>query len=296
VLPGVLTSLTNQERAQNNVPPLTENALLDQVAQDKANDMATLGYFAHTSPQGKTPWYWFDLVGYRYSAAGENLAVNYFESADVANAWMNSPEHRANIVKAGYTDIGIGVASGIYQGQNTVFVAQEFGTPLLFPPVEQTPAAPAQTKTVAKTSAPVAKTPTTKTTPTVATKPVSKTPVVAATPTPTTVKVLGEETTTAPGIATNFSIFGSIKLFAEKVLTSPGKYVNDIYWALLALIVLALGLAIFIKSEIHHPAILFRGFSLLAIVVALMFVNIKVVHPKTNVSASGVSATVLDAY
>jgi cell division septation protein DedD len=305
VLPGVLTSLTNQERAQNNVPPLTENALLDQAAQDKANDMATFGYFAHTSPEGKTPWYWFGLVGYRYQAAGENLAVNYFESADVATAWMNSPEHRANIVKAGYTDIGIGVASGVYEGQNTVFVAQEFGKPFpvasaeeLIPPATP-PTAPVATPTPAPikpktTPAPVAPKTTAKTTPTVATKPVVTPPTVVITP--VAIKILGEETTSAPTTTTNFSIFSTLKLFVEKVLTSPGKYVNYIYGAFLALIVMALLMAIFIKSEMQHPAILLRGFSLLAIVIALLFINIKVVHVKTNVEASGASATVLEAF
>src|ERR1035437_7875431 len=62
VLPGVLTVLTNDERAQNGAPPLVENKLLDQAAQAKADDMVKNGYFAHTSPEGKNPWYWFDQV------------------------------------------------------------------------------------------------------------------------------------------------------------------------------------------------------------------------------------------
>src|SRR3989344_3789576 len=56
VLPGVLTTLTNEDRADNNVPSLVENKLLDQAAQLKAEDMAAKGYFAHTSPEGKSPW------------------------------------------------------------------------------------------------------------------------------------------------------------------------------------------------------------------------------------------------
>ncbi|MEJ0001761.1 MAG: CAP domain-containing protein [bacterium] len=132
VLPAVLADLTNKERADNGAAPLTENALLDKAAQEKADDMARNGYFAHTSPEGKTPWYWFQQVGYNYIYAGENLAVNFFESNDVAQAWMNSPTHRENIVKKEYTEIGIGVATGTYQGHNTVFVAQLFGKPLVF--------------------------------------------------------------------------------------------------------------------------------------------------------------------
>lgn len=130
VLPGVLTSLTNEQRLQNNAPLLTENPVLVSAAQLKANDMASRGYFSHNTPDGKTPWYFLDQVNYKYSLAGENLAINFFESIDVANAWMASPTHRANIVKKDYTEIGIAVASGTYEGRNAVFVVQFFGKPL----------------------------------------------------------------------------------------------------------------------------------------------------------------------
>ena len=98
---------TNAARVTANIPPLTENALLDAAAQDKANDMVANNYFAHTSPSGITPWYWFNYVGYNFSTAGENLAVNFDDSSDVTTAWMNSPEHRENILNAGFTQIGI---------------------------------------------------------------------------------------------------------------------------------------------------------------------------------------------
>ncbi|MEI6553150.1 MAG: CAP domain-containing protein, partial [bacterium] len=75
------------------------------------------------------PWYWIDQTGYQYSSAGENLAVNFDYSKDVVQAWMNSPTHRANIVKAKYQEIGIGIAEGFYQGRPSVFVVQMFGTP-----------------------------------------------------------------------------------------------------------------------------------------------------------------------
>lgn len=129
VLPGALTVLTNNARAENQAPALSENALLDQAATLKAQDMAAKGYFAHTSPEGKTPWYWFNAVGYHYVYAGENLAVNFTDSADVTAAWMNSPTHRANIVSDHYTEVGTGVATGTYKGREAVFVAQDFGSP-----------------------------------------------------------------------------------------------------------------------------------------------------------------------
>ena len=134
VLPGVLSTLTNEKRLAENMPQLLENPLLMQSAQLKAEDMATKSYFAHTSPEGKTPWYWLKQVGYSYAYAGENLAVNFVDSEDVTEAWMNSPTHRANIVSGAYTEIGTGIATGVYKGNNAVFVAQVYGRPALFNP------------------------------------------------------------------------------------------------------------------------------------------------------------------
>jgi len=91
--------------------------------------MASKGYFAHYSPSGLSPWYWFTKAGYSYKKAGENLAVNFKDSDDVVRAWMNSPTHKANIVKEGYTEIGIGIAEGVYQGKKATFVVQLFAAP-----------------------------------------------------------------------------------------------------------------------------------------------------------------------
>lgn len=301
VLPAVLTTLTNEERAQNDAPPLTESALLDQAAQLKANDMATLGYFAHTSPEGKTPWYWFDQVGYRYTLAGENLAVNFFESEDVADAWMNSPTHRANIVKKGYTEIGIGVASGVYQGRNTVFVAQLFGKPINFAalnPVEAN-TTPTETTPAPKTTAP---TPTPKpvtTTPKPKT-PTTETPQIATapkptTPAPTTVEVLGEESHTTSSVVVAAHSQSFIKSFVGRVLSSPRQYMNYIYGGIGLLVILVLLLMLFIKTELRHPAILARGMALVVVIILLTYINLTVVNTGTEVPESGLSATVLEA-
>lgn len=129
VLPAIIVELTNEERTGESLTTLTRNPLLDEAAQRKAEDMATHEYFAHTSPDGVTPWYWFDDVGYDFARAGENLAVHFTESDDVVDAWMDSPGHRDNILGDGYTEIGVGTAKGEYKGFPTVFVVQLFGTP-----------------------------------------------------------------------------------------------------------------------------------------------------------------------
>lgn len=126
---GVIIALTNTERKDEKLPELVENETLNQAALLKAQDMAERGYFAHNTPEGLSPWYWFTKAGYSYKKAGENLAVNFDDSEDVVNAWMNSPTHKANIVKDGYTEIGIGVAEGSYKGRKATFVVQLFATP-----------------------------------------------------------------------------------------------------------------------------------------------------------------------
>jgi Cysteine-rich secretory protein family len=121
--------LANEDREAENVPQFTQNPLLEEAAQRKADDMVKNGYFAHVSPDGKTPWYWFKDVGYEYNYAGENLAVNFTDSEKVHKAWMNSLYHRGNILDTRFTEIGIATAEGRFNGKNTVFVVQMFGNP-----------------------------------------------------------------------------------------------------------------------------------------------------------------------
>lgn len=140
VLPAVVVDLTNTERVDLALPKLTRNPVLDEAATLKAQDMAKNSYFSHDSPTGVTPWHWFKEVGYTFAHAGENLAVYFSDSSEVVEAWMNSPTHRANIVGSQYREIGVGVARGTYDGFDTVFVVQLFGTPAI--PVVSEVAAP----------------------------------------------------------------------------------------------------------------------------------------------------------
>lgn len=137
IYPQVLAQLTNEDRAKANLKELAVSPVLEEVARLKVQDMAAKGYFAHNSPEGLTPWHWFAQAGYKYEYAGENLAIDFSDSEDVADAWMNSPTHRANILNGTYTEVGIATARGTYKGKEVVFVAQEFGTPKKAAPVSQ---------------------------------------------------------------------------------------------------------------------------------------------------------------
>lgn len=129
IYPKVLAQLTNEDRNKASLSELTTNPVLEEVARLKAEDMAAHGYFAHNSPTGVTPWHWFAKAGYEYDYAGENLAINFSDSKDVVEAWMNSPTHRANILNNNYTEIGIATARGTYEGKEAVWVVQSFGKP-----------------------------------------------------------------------------------------------------------------------------------------------------------------------
>jgi uncharacterized protein YkwD len=129
VLPSVIVDLTNTERTSQKIPLLTRSTLLDEAARLKAEDMKKFDYFAHYSPQGVSPWHWFDAVHYNYLYAGENLAVYFDDSEEVVEGWMDSPLHKENILKTEYTEIGVAVVEGKHDGYSTYFVVQLFGTP-----------------------------------------------------------------------------------------------------------------------------------------------------------------------
>lgn len=126
----VLTQ-TNIQRQNNGLPPLQYNSVLSVSATNKANDMFTNNYWAHTSPTGTTPWDFFKAVDYHYSVAGENLARDFYDTESLMNGWMNSPTHKANIINSKYQEIGIGVVNGTLGGIKTTLVVQHFGAPIV---------------------------------------------------------------------------------------------------------------------------------------------------------------------
>ncbi len=256
VLPGVLDDLTNKNRQNDSLPVLAISPVLNEVATLKAQDMASKGYFAHISPDGKTPWYWFNQVGYKYEFAGENLAVDFTDSTDVALAWMNSPAHRANILKNQYTEMGTGVATGTYQGNPTVFVAQVFGSP-----VRQVVAvAVAVAKDVAKAEEPPVQ---------VATQAV----VPGVRP-----EVLGIATDSvamaAPAVqAVPVAVVTQQSSVTNQFLTSPRHLLNIIFTLIGAIIAIAVALKLFIRMDKKHPALITNGLVVIVIILGIFTVN-----------------------
>jgi Cysteine-rich secretory protein family len=98
----------NAYRVQNNVAPLTESLILDNVARWMVNDMATNNYFSHTDSLGRDPFTRMDAMGYGYNTwRGENLVAVTDTAAYAFQYWSESPEHNANMLNPHYTVIGI---------------------------------------------------------------------------------------------------------------------------------------------------------------------------------------------
>lgn len=125
-----ITSLfdeTNAAREQAGVAPLELNEKLNDAAYLKAQDMIANQYWAHTSPSGVEPWKWFGDVKYDYSEAGENLAKGFYSTNAVMTAWLNSPEHKENIINTNYKDVGFAILTGELDGKQTTLIVALYG-------------------------------------------------------------------------------------------------------------------------------------------------------------------------
>jgi hypothetical protein len=203
--------------------------------------MAAKSYFAHVAPDGTTFRTLLDRVGYEYSYAGENLAVDFSESADVETAWMNSPTHRANILKGEYTHVGFGITQGVYEGKEVTFIAQFFATKRV----------PSVSPAVAIAPRNEPKVP--------ATKPV----VIANTDAG---EVLGTETESQLETAAGE---------AAVLATSPAKTVGYLVFAFTAFVAIIFTLTVFMhmRNRYLYREVIVGGLFILAIGIGILFYN-----------------------
>jgi len=120
---------TNQERRKAGLANLNLNSKLNQAAYFKVNDMFEKQYWGHDAPDGTKPWKWFIEADYGYTMAGENLAKNFYTAESVTAAWMDSAEHRKNMLEPDYTEVGFAVANEELHGKNTTVVVALYGRP-----------------------------------------------------------------------------------------------------------------------------------------------------------------------
>jgi uncharacterized protein YkwD len=122
--------LVNAERVRIGVAPLVGNSLLAAAAQGHADDMVALGYFSHTSADGRTFDQRIRAAGYAGSRLAENIAWGQRSLGTprrIVAAWMDSAGHRANILNGALRDSGIGVAARTPGGATGGTFVHDFG-------------------------------------------------------------------------------------------------------------------------------------------------------------------------
>lgn len=268
ILSAVLVDSANADRVKLSEQTLKVNPLLVQAAQLKANDMAAKGYFAHVSPTGVDPWYWFGQAGYKYVRAGENLGVNFSDSKDLHTAWMNSPGHRANIVNANYSEIGIATAKGIYKGQEAMFVVEMFGQPAK-------PKAPLLSlgTTSANTAPKVTPKPSVKPKPSPSPSPTPKVVEAAASSHTDFVALAVNDDPPAGGLAATEQPAPNQATFAEKILSEPKTVTDNLFISALVAVLVALGLAIFVRVEVQSARIVTNGLIMVIVMLGIIVLN-----------------------
>ncbi len=122
-LEAAMLALVNAERAKvGGLRPLAADAETVEVSRAHSGDMFERGYFAHVTPEGRTPFDRLRAAKLGYRAAGENLALA--RTLDMAHTGlMNSPGHRANILNPAFGRVGIGILDG---GRRGLMVTQTF--------------------------------------------------------------------------------------------------------------------------------------------------------------------------
>ncbi len=134
---GVLADI-NAFRTQHKLAPLRLSAPLTTAAREHTQQMADQGYFAHESADGSAFWkriqHLYTSSPWRYWSVGENLL---WSSPDVdaqgaLQMWLDSPEHRANLLTARWREIGVSAlhvaaAPGAFRGLDVTIVTTDFG-------------------------------------------------------------------------------------------------------------------------------------------------------------------------
>jgi uncharacterized protein YkwD len=134
---GVLQKL-NLARVEHGLGPLKLSMRLTTAADAHTVEMASAGYFDHSSRDGTPFWkrvsQWYGSTGYNFWTVGENILWSSpsLTPGRAIALWMASPEHRANILSSQWHEIGVaavhvGSAPGVYHGLPVTIVTTDFG-------------------------------------------------------------------------------------------------------------------------------------------------------------------------
>ncbi len=116
---------TNEKRREHGIETLSADPMLMTAARQHSQNMARQQTLSHTL-DGKSVEARVKGLDYKYLAIGENVSFNQPDAQSVVEGWMKSPGHRANILNANYTQIGVGVTA---DDQGRQYFTQVFGRP-----------------------------------------------------------------------------------------------------------------------------------------------------------------------
>lgn len=119
-----ILELVNQERTSRGLSALTRNTQLDAAADGHAADMHDKSFFAHTGSDGSSVGDRATAAGFMWTRIGENIGEGDVTAEKMMELWMNSDGHRANILDADFTLLGVGTDE-----RGTKLWVQVFGTP-----------------------------------------------------------------------------------------------------------------------------------------------------------------------
>ncbi len=117
--------LVNIERDKVGAAHLVLDGALCDAANMRAIEMDYSGNFSHTRPDGRDFFTVFSFCKISFYTCGENIAAGYPTPAAVVDGWMNSTGHKANILNAAFTKMGLGYSTG-GGGEYRHYWAQEF--------------------------------------------------------------------------------------------------------------------------------------------------------------------------
>ena len=106
-------NLINAERARYRLPALAWDGQLCRVARGHSEQMGRRNFFDHEAPDGSNLLDRVDASGVAWRSLGENIAYNQGQVDPVRAAveqWLQSPKHRANILRGNFTHTAVGVA------------------------------------------------------------------------------------------------------------------------------------------------------------------------------------------
>ena len=126
-----MLDLHNEARTDRGLPRMCVHPALQRAARAHSQEMLDRDYFSHDSANGDRFWVRLERFGYNWRTAGENILYDPGSpdsTQSVFRVWMQSPDHKSNIINGRFREVGVGARSGNYKGSKATMWTVDFGT------------------------------------------------------------------------------------------------------------------------------------------------------------------------